>query len=100
MYVMLVPVMISLYRLLLTIPASQSPRLRPISTLIYIIHPGSIVFIRLLADISGLEWLLTSNSLVHYIVVSLLSLTIALLADAILFSRGPPEGASGPKATA
>lgn len=92
MYVMLVPVMISLYRLLLTIPASQSPRLRPISTLIYIIHPGSIVFIRLLADISGLEWLLTSNSLVHYIVVSLLSLTIALLADAILFSRRTAGG--------
>lgn len=87
MYVMLIPVMISLYRLLLTVPAAQKPRLRPMSTLIYVIHPALIVFVRLVAGISGLEWLLTDNSLMHYTAVSLLSLAVALLADAFVFSR-------------
>lgn len=77
MYLMLVPVMISLYRLLLSLPSScgkMGKCFRSASLWIYILHPAFIIIVRGAAKILHLTPLLVENSLVHYFAVSALSL--------------------------
>ncbi|MCM1063356.1 MAG: serine racemase VanT catalytic subunit [Eubacterium sp.] len=76
MYLMLVPVMISLYRLLLSLPCScgkTEKYFRSASLWIYILHPAFIIAVRGAAKILHLTPLLVENSLIHYLAVSTLS---------------------------
>lgn len=75
MYLMLVPVMFFLYRLLLCIPAKSDGTFRAAATWIYMLHPAFIVVVRGIAKPLGLTGLLVDNSIVHYLMVSLLSVT-------------------------
>lgn len=78
MYLLLVPVMYCLYGLLLHLNCPPCPRLRRISTLIYILHPAVIVAVRICARLPHLLPLM-EQSLLHYLAVCLLSLAAAWL---------------------
>lgn len=78
MYLLLAPVMYCLYGLLLRWDCPACPRLRRISTLVYVLHPAVIVAVRICARLPRLLPL-TEQSLVHYLAVCLLSLAGAWL---------------------
>lgn len=78
MYLLLVPVMYCLYGLLLCSNCPPCPRLRRISTLIYILHPAVIVAVRIFARLPHMLPLM-EQSLLHYAAVCLLSLAAAWL---------------------
>lgn len=78
MYLLLVPVMYCLYGLLLCSNCPPCPRLRRISTLIYILHPAVIVAVRICARLPHMLPLM-EQSLLHYVAVCLLSLAAAWL---------------------
>lgn len=78
MYLLLVPVMYCLYGLLMRLELPTGPRLRHISTLVYVLHPAIIVAVRICARIPRLQFLI-DQSLIHYLAVSLLSLAAAWL---------------------
>lgn len=90
MYVFLLPVMASLFLLLLslpetaaqhrstTVPAARAatPRRTAVATAamwIYLLHPAFIVLVRAVAKLLHLTGLLVDNSLIHYLAVSILS---------------------------
>lgn len=90
MYLMLVPVMISLYCLLLSLPCScgkTEKRFRSVSLWVYILHPAFIIIVRGAAKVLHLTPLLVENSLIHYLIVSALSVCtgfgMALLAEPV-----------------
>lgn len=78
MYLLLVPVMYCLYGLLLCSNCPPCPRLRRLSTLIYILHPAVIVAVRICARLPHMLPLM-EQSLLHYLAVCLLSLAAAWL---------------------
>ncbi len=78
MYLLLIPVMYCLYGLLLRVDCPACPRLRKISTLVYILHPAVIVAVRICARLPHLLPLM-EHSLLHYLAVCLLSLAGAWL---------------------
>ncbi len=92
MYLLLVPVMYCLYGLLLSPGQSINencppcPRLRRISTAVYVLHPAVIVAVRICSRLPGLQSL-TDQSLIHYLAVCLLSLASAWLLTALPGSR-------------
>lgn len=99
MYVFLLPVMVSLFLLLLSLPEASAPRktTKPVmprkaiatpaaeaaaprkaaissaAMWIYLLHPAFIVLVRAAAKLLHLTGLLVDNSLIHYLVVSILS---------------------------
>ena len=94
MYVMLVPVMVFLYRILLSFERKNLHMLRTVSTWIYILHPAMIVVVRGIAKISGIT-LLTDNSLLHYGAVVFLSATAAFVIAFFLEGRNVSGGKGG-----
>lgn len=94
MYLMLIPVMISLYRVLLCLPETSEKAekyFRGASLWIYILHPAFIIIVRGMAKALHLTSFLVDNSLIHYFAVSSLSVGagfgITLLAGHIRISR-------------
>lgn len=76
MYFMLIPVMISLYRVLLCLPGTSGKAeryFRSASLWIYMLHPIFIIIVRGIAKVLHLTPFLVDNSLIHYIAVSILS---------------------------
>ncbi len=74
MYVFLLPCMFCLYGMILNIRMGSGLRqLRIISTWIYVIHPMVIILVRGGAKVVHLEKVLIGNSLIHFLLVSLLS---------------------------
>lgn len=90
MYVFLLPVMASLFLLLLSLPETAAqlrstavpavraaaPRRTAVATAamwIYLLHPAFIVLVRAAAKLLHLTGLLVDNSLLHYLAVSILS---------------------------
>lgn len=90
MYVFLLPVMASLFLLLLSLPETAAqlrstavpaaraaaPRRTAVATAamwIYLLHPAFIVLVRAVAKLLHLTGLLVDNSLIHYLAVSILS---------------------------
>lgn len=76
MYVFLLPVMVSLFLLLLALPegaASRRTTVVPAAMWIYLLHPAFIVLVRAAAKLLHLTGLLVDNSLIHYLAVSILS---------------------------
>lgn len=90
MYVFLLPVMVSLFLLLLSLPETAAPRrttavpiagaatprrtaVASAAMWIYLLHPAFIVLVRAAAKLLHLTGLLVDNSLIHYLAVSILS---------------------------
>nr|WP_304970614.1 alanine racemase [uncultured Acetatifactor sp.] len=73
MYLMLIPVMFFLYRILQSIPKKSSGIFRAAATWIYMLHPAFIVVVRGIARPLRLTELLVDNSFVHYLAVAALS---------------------------
>lgn len=90
MYVFLLPVMVSLFLLLLSLPETAAPRRTTVvpaagaatprkaaiasaAMWIYLLHPAFIVLVRAAAKLLHLTGLLVDNSLIHYLAVSILS---------------------------
>lgn len=78
MYLLLVPVMYCLYGLLLRWPCPACPRLRRVSTLVYILHPAVIIAVRICARLPHMLPLM-EHSLIHYLAVCTASLAAAWL---------------------
>ena len=76
MYLMLIPTMIFLYRVLNARAVAPVPSLRATALWIYILHPALIVVVRMAAKLTGLS-MLTDNSLCHYCAVVCLSVLSA-----------------------
>lgn len=82
MYVFLPVVMLCLYRLLLTLRV-QTPaaaRFRAASMWIYLVHPAVIVLVRGMARLHPALHILADHALLHYVLVSLLSVAMGLVA--------------------
>lgn len=79
MYISLVPCMYYLFQLLLFVKGGRHRSLGDISLMIYIIHPWNIVLTRGLGKRIGAEGLLIENSVMHFIVVTGLSIMMAIL---------------------
>lgn len=77
MYLALVPVMICLYRVLLSWNRKPARVLRLLGAWIYLLHPAMIVVVRGAARVLGLSPLLVENSLGHYLAVTALSVMAA-----------------------
>lgn len=77
MYLFLLPCMYFLFLLLLCLPGKNSPFLRRITLLIYLLHPLVIILIRGFAKVTHLSVYLVDNSLLHYLAVCAGSLVIA-----------------------
>ncbi len=77
MYMMLIPTMYFLFQCLLQVRGKSRKSIRTISTIMYIIHPWIIVLVRFTAEFFTLEKWFVENSLVHFVVVSILSFVVA-----------------------
>ena len=73
MYFMLLPCMFFLIQLLLLWKGPSYKNLRNISLLIYLIHPMMIIVVRGFAKVVGIQDLLIGNSVIHYVVVTVVS---------------------------
>lgn len=78
MYFFLPVVMFFFFSLLLQIPMRPLPALRPLATIIYIIHPMMIVLTRGFAKLTGLTGALVDNSVGHFICVLALSFFLSV----------------------
>lgn len=98
MYVFLLPCMYFLFQALLHFNGKRLVWLRTSSLLIYIIYPMVIVLLRMFAKLLHLQKLLIENSLVHFLLVSLLSVVISIITTAFWNQYKPkrakklPEG--------
>ena len=77
MYFFLIPCMYFLFQLLLCLPGKNSPFLRKITLLIYLLHPLVIILVRGFAKATHLYDYLVENSLFHYLAVCVGSFIIA-----------------------
>lgn len=87
MYLMLLPVMYSGYRLLLKAPLSRGKFNRKIAMLVYLIHPFVIVIVRMAAKGFRIEKVLIENQLVLFLCVTLVSFLLAWGFNQIMFDR-------------
>ena len=78
MYIALLLCMYFLYQLVLSCKRKPKPSLRFISTLIYLIHPFFIVVVRGAAKVTGMESALVQNSLIHFLLVCVLSVLFSV----------------------
>lgn len=97
MYLSLIPVMIFLYRLLLSWDKKPSRILRNIAMWMYILHPAAIVAVRGGARAIHMTALFVDNSLVHYLTVTFLSGLCAAAISCLLSGRRkfPSDNGSG-----
>lgn len=88
MYLLLPVCMFFLYRLLLSWNRKSVGAFRTISTWIYILHPGVIVVVRVVAKVvhQRASVFLVENSLIHYLAVCVGS-TVAALAVALVLAH-------------
>jgi serine/alanine racemase len=83
MYIMLIPVMMSVFTLVLNANKENNKTLRNIATVIYIIHPIMIILIRGASKIVNLESIMVENSLIHYVLVVISSLIFSVIFEMI-----------------
>jgi serine/alanine racemase len=77
MYIMLIPCMYFLFRLVRSHKGQQSRFFRDTSMWIYILHPFFIIVVRGIGRILGLTDLLVGNSIIHYLAVCTFSFVAA-----------------------
>lgn len=90
MYMFLLPCMYFLFHSILHFKGKRIMWLRTSSLIIYIIHPMTIVVIRLFAKLLHLEDLFVDNSFVHYIMVCLSSVAFGAAAT-VLWTKYRPK---------
>lgn len=86
MYLSLVPCMYFLFGLLKKADGAENRKLRTASTVVYIVHPLSIVLLRGYAGYFDLWALLVENSLLHYAAVCAISV-IAAIAFVLIWGK-------------
>lgn len=79
MYIALPFLAFFLFGILKSSKGKAYKRLRPVSLIVYIIHPWIIVIIRLFAKLTGTEALFIQNDLAHFALVCTLSFAAAIL---------------------
>lgn len=87
MYLMLPAVMLFLFIWVLNWKGAGSKRLNRMAMLVYIIHPAMIVAVRFLGKITGQTKLLVEQSLVHFILVTVLSFIAAYILTMFHFNK-------------
>lgn len=97
MYLFLLPCMFFLFHALLHLRGKRFRHLRTSALVIYIIHPMMIVGIRLAAKLLHAQSLLVDNSLIHFFIVCLVSITFGITATRLWSrcSRGQKKRTSG-----
>ncbi len=85
MYIMLLPCMYFLFSALTFWKGPQILFLRTSAMIIYIIHPMVIVVVRFLAKILGAQVLLIENSIIHYMAVSVVTVSFSILASLLYY---------------
>ena len=85
MYLFLPLVMVFLFSALLGVNRGEDHTARRLSALVYILHPGCIVLVRFIAELTGLEGPLVRNSLGHFGTV----LVLSCLLSAVLLALTP-----------
>lgn len=85
MYVLLPVCMFFLFKALTFWKGKRMAILRTSVLVIYIIHPMMIVAVRLFAKLTHTQSFLVSNSLIHYLLVSVLSVMLAALFMVLLY---------------
>lgn len=78
MYTMLPVVMVFLFAWTLQWKCRGGKRLTRMAMLVYILHPAMIVAVRLVGKITGLTEYVTNQSLIHFLLVTLLSFAAAM----------------------
>ncbi|WP_409176986.1 serine racemase VanT catalytic subunit [Brevibacillus fortis] len=93
MYIFLIPCMYFLFQLLLFWKGRNRPNLRKLSLYVYVLHPLCIVLIRGAAKVTGLTQLLVENSLVHFMLVTVLSFVLSVIVMKVIqrFRGGKPD---------
>lgn len=86
MYIFLLPSMFFFFQILLDIKGNRYKDLRNISMYIYIIHPAFIIAVRMFAKVFGSMSVLIDNSMLNYLIVSILSFLFAVIFN-ILFTK-------------
>lgn len=77
MYLLLIPVMFFLFELLLSMEGNSFGVVRDLSMCVYIIHPISIILVRGAAGAVKMTDLFVKQSLVHYLVVCVVSFVLS-----------------------
>ncbi len=85
MYFALLPCMYFLFVLLVQPRGQRKEVLRTMALAIYIIHPMVIVAVRLVAKILRSQTLLVENSMIHYLVVCIVSAFVSFLFAKVLY---------------
>ncbi|MGG4496527.1 acyltransferase family protein [Brevibacillus reuszeri] len=80
MYLLLIPCMYFLFRLLLSFRSRSKKYLRNLGMYVYVLHPMCIVIIRLVGKATGLTPLIVENSLIHFLLVTVLSFVVSVIA--------------------
>ena len=81
--IILVPTMFFIFNILVQINNENNKKLRNIATIIYIMHPMFIIFIRGAAKVISLENIMINNSLINYILVATSTLIFSILFENI-----------------
>lgn len=87
MYLFLAPVMYFLFQLLLTIRGKAPAWIRTVSMMVYVIHPAVIILIRGIGKTTGTSQILVANTLIHYLLVCILSFGFARITVFLLQRR-------------
>lgn len=74
MYILLIPLVYYIFKILLSYNNGKNRKIRSITTILYITHPFFIVIIRLIGKILNLTNIIVKNSLIHYLLVSIITL--------------------------
>lgn len=84
MYIALIPTMFFLYKIIMSWNIKPSKFFRNTATRIYIFHPAIIVIVRGAAKITGMTDFLVNNSLLHYTVVTIMSVSLSAIISIII----------------
>lgn len=90
MYLTLIFSMYFLFQLLLLPKGSGAQKMRRISLMIYLIHPLCIVMIRGFAKVTDTQELIVHNSILFFLMVTLLSVLLSVAADSLWGKRKNP----------
>lgn len=87
MYIMLIPTMILIFNFIIQCNNENNKKLRNISTIIYIVHPIFIIVVRGIAKVLKLEQIMINNSIVHYLLVVILTVLFSIVFENIKEKR-------------
>lgn len=78
MYMLTIPSMYFLFQLLLSYKMKSNRYLRDLGMYVYILHPMCIIIVRAVGKVADLTPLIVGNSLLHFLLVTVLSFVIAI----------------------